>query len=610
MDDFHQLSDFFLSPQNNGRQGGLWRRLLNSLASRLPTRKQFYHLPKVLSKNERYFLFFLVLVGLLALFSIPVITYQLSTVSVPADGGKYTEGMVGTPQYINPLLVQDSDVDRDLTKIVFAGLMKQTASGSLEYDLAKGYSVSADGLEYRFELKDNLHWQDGVLLTTDDVVFTMQAAQNPDYLSPLQIIWRGVEVTKINDNTVSFRLKNRYAQFLNNTTLGILPKHLWGSVKPSNFRLSTLNSQPLGAGPYRFDSLVRTEGTISAMTFKAFAGYHSGRPHIDQLTFRFFQSSDYDQSIDKAVAAFNNGDIDGLNYLPIKKIGDVRASDYALRNLKLPRYYAVFFNQSKSKPLSDKNVRQALSLATDRDGLVSSLLQGHGERVDSPLLPGIINVKKPVKAYDFNVNKAAVLLDNAGWHVTEDSIREKTIGTKTAKNPDPEKIRLTVELTTRDSPELLSTANMLKEQWLKIGVEVTVKTVSAAEISQQVIKDRDYESLLYGEVLSLNPDPFSFWHSSQKKEPGLNLSLYDNGDADKILENARDNMDFSQRLQGYSTLQDIILDDAPAVFLYSPDYIYLQTASVLGTSFSIVGVPADRFNDIGSWYLRTKRVKL
>jgi len=598
--------------QNNNPRPGLIHTIRHWLRENLPTRGQFRHLAKVLSLRERYIFLASLTVGIFAVLSMPVASYYHFTRPIPAQGGTYTEGMIGTPQYLNPLLLQDSDVDRDVSRLLFDGLMKQTASGTLDFALAKNYTVSDDGLEYRFQLRDNLHWHDGAPITADDVVFTIQAAQNPDYLSAQQIVWRGVEVSKIDDTTVSFRLKNRYAQFLNNATIGILPKHVWQSVKPSNFRLSTLNVQPIGSGPYRFKSLQRTEGAISSLTLSAFRDYYFGRPFIDEMNFQFFQTTDYSKSQEKAISALNGGDIDAINYVPTQLLSELREGGITQVNLKLPRYYAVFFNQSKSAALSDKNVRQALNFATDREIFISKILSGRGEVVTSPLLPGIINVKQPTKVYSYDVDAAGRLLDQAGWRQGEDGLRYKESPAKKLSDKDTSDASqaqiLSIELTTRDTPELLAAANLLKDQWRKVGVEVLVTALPASEISQNTIKNRDYQALLYGEVLALNPDPFSFWHSSQKREPGLNLSLYDSPDADKLLEDSRQNMDFGQRLQNYGRLQDIILADAPAVLLYSPDYVFVHSGRLKGVDLSVVGVPADRYNSVGTWYVQTKRV--
>jgi len=137
---------------------------------------------------------------------------------------------------------------------------------------------------------------------------------------------------------------------------------------------------------------------------------------------------------------------------------------------------------------------------------------------------------------------------------------------------------------------------------------VEIKNVSRSELQNNYIRPRNYEALLFGEVLNYNPDPFAFWHSSQKKDPGLNLSLYDNAEVDKLLEEARQETDRNIRAEKYRKFQELVIEDVPAIFLYSPDYLYIQNKSVNGVELKNIVIPADRFNGIENWYIKTERV--
>ena len=141
-----------------------------------------------------------------------------------------------------------------------------------------------------------------------------------------------------------------------------------------------------------------------------------------------------------------------------------------------------------------------------------------------------------------------------------------------------------------------------------VGFKIEIKMETFAEI-QSTIKNREYEILLFGEVQGLNFDPFSFWHSSQKKDPGLNLALYDNKSADKILEEGRQILDPAERQKKDNDFERILLEDAPAVFLYSPYYLYLPASKIKGDDLSILSLPSDRFDNLAQWYIETKRVK-
>jgi len=166
---------------------------------------------------------------------------------------------------------------------------------------------------------------------------------------------------------------------------------------------------------------------------------------------------------------------------------------------------------------------------------------------------------------------------------------------------------LSFTLTTINQPQLVRVANLLKDYWQKVGAQVDVKIVELSEL-KVIIKDRDYDALLYGQALGLEPDLYPFWYSSQTIDPGLNLSGYQNKDADQLLKNARETLDMQEKTQKYEQLQNIIINDAPAVFLYNPDFLYWASAKVKGIDTTKIVDPAKRFANIENWYINTKRV--
>src|SRR5262249_14203171 len=155
-------------------------------------------------------------------------------VQVPAEGGDLREGLIGLPRTLNPVLAV-SDTDHDISALVYSGLTKHLGNGSVEPDLAKSYAVSTDGLTYTFTLGDNFRFQDGSPLTADDVAFTIEKIQDPALKSPHAADWANVTVTVQSPTVIQFALKQAYAPFITDTTVGILPKHIWGSVTDDVF---------------------------------------------------------------------------------------------------------------------------------------------------------------------------------------------------------------------------------------------------------------------------------------------------------------------------------------------------------------------------------------
>lgn len=590
----NQLEDFFslntASGAGHHREG-----IKDSIVRKLSLRTRMRLLPKVLSRNERYIVLGLLLLALGSLAALPLTTYYHYTRAVPATGGNLTEGILGEPRLVNPLLSQTNDADRDLSSLVYSGLMRYNGNGKLVPDMATSFpEITSDGLSYSVEIRQDALWHDGIPVTADDVIFTVQTAQNADYgvPTPTRAAWSGVQVERVSDRVVIFRLKNKYAQFPNNLTMGLLPKHLWQDVKPINFSLSELNIKPVGSGPYQFKSLLKDSlGHIESYKLTAWKRYYDGRPNIDEMEFRFYGSED------ELIDAFNANDIDNISYVSGQNISRLKFTHRInLEQLRMPRYFALFFNQNQSKPLSDKNVRLALNFATDRVEVINKTLDGKAFLINSPMMGGILDINANVRTYDYDLEQAKSVLKAGGWVAGDDGVL--------AKGKDN---RLELKITTSTWPELSSVAETVKEQWEKAGVKVTIEALPIAQL-QQIIKDRNYQILLFGEILNVDPDPFSLWHSSQRAEPGLNLALYNNATADKLLEEARATLNPLERVQKYDEFQKVLIEDIPAVFLYSPHYLYGISKDVRGFDTTLIGVPSDRFDNIRNWYINTKRV--
>jgi peptide/nickel transport system substrate-binding protein len=149
---------------------------------------------------------------------------------------------------------------------------------------------------------------------------------------------------------------------------------------------------------------------------------------------------------------------------------------------------------------------------------------------------------------------------------------------------------------------------MIKKSWEELGAKVTVKVYEFGDLSQNIIKTRKYDALLFGEIINKDLDLYAFWHSSQRNSPGLNVSMYVNSKADKILEDARTSFDEKARDTLYKSFEEIIKDDVPAIFLYSPEYLYMMSKEIKGYDMKTISSPSDRFSNIDKWYIKTDKV--
>lgn len=536
----------------------------------------------------------MLLVILVSICLLIINVYLNKTEIKPQVGGQYKEGVLGQPRFINPILAQTNDADRDLVQLIYSGLFKYNNQGELIHDLAQSYTISDDGLNYEIRLKENLVWHDQEPLTADDVIFTIKTIQNPEYKSPLKNNWQGVLIEKIDDFTIKFKLNNIYAPFLHNLTVGIVPKHLWAGISAQNFPLAQYNLKPIGSGPYKFKEFTQNkEGQIELIKLVSNESFYQV-PFIEKITLKFYKNQT------DLINAYKRGQIDGLNFLSAANLSEI-ASDFKIHQINLPAYYAIFFNQTESKALSDKAVRLALSYATNKQEIIENVLAGYGQKVDSPLLPGWFGYNSEIKTYDFSLEQAQIILQEADWKDSnEDGIKEKTI--------NDQETDLEITILTTDWPELEQTAQLLKAQWEKIGARVNLETTDISTIQQDFIRPRQYQALLFGEVLGADPDPFAFWHSSQKKDPGLNLSLYQNKKVDKLLEETRQTSDHQIRIDKYNEFQELLVEDIPAIFLYSPIYLYPVDKKVKGINIQKLAIPSQRFSQVENWYIRIDRV--
>ncbi len=520
--------------------------------------------------------------------------YTNATNQIPARGGDYAEGIVGQPRYVNPLLSQSSEADAALTGLIYNGLLRYDGEGKLANDLAESYEISEDKMTYTFHLKNDLFWHDGEKLTAEDVYFTFNIVQDPAYKSPLRQAWQGVEMKKIDENTISFSLKNPYFGFLGNLTTGILPKHIWKDVFPEQFALSDHNVRPVGSGPYYFvDFQKNSAGNIIFYELSAFEKYSGGRPFISKMSLNFYPDED------SLLDFYNKKEIKGMeNILAEKKDLIKNKKSTKIYELLTPNYFGVFMNQTKSVPLASDEVREALALSVDRNEIINEVLGGSGMKIYSPFISGMKEYDDGVEKYSLDTERAIRILEEKGWKYNEEEkVREKN-GTK-----------LQFKIDTIDWPELARTADILVRQWEKIGAKVEVNVVGVSDLRQNYIRPREYEMILYGQISSFNPDPYSFWHSTQTKDPGLNLSLFSNDKADELLKSAREELDEGKRTETYREFQKILAKEIPAIFLYSSHYLYPVNTSIKGITAKNINSYSGRFADVNKWYIKTKRVK-
>ena len=550
------------------------------------------HILPTMSPGERAVLYILSILLAASAFTLLVKVNNTVSTTIPAEGGSLIEGVVGTPRFINPLLAI-SQTDRDLTALIYSGLVRAQPDGSLISDLAQDFNVSDDGTTYTFHIRKNATFHDGKPITADDVLFTVKLAQNPEVKSPRRADWEGVEASAPDSHTVVFKLPHPYAPFLNDTTLGILPKHLWKDVSAQELPFNSLNTEPVGSGPFSMGGTVAdSAGTPTSYTLYRFQHFTLGAPYLDSITFKFYPNQDTE------VRAISAGVVQSFAGLTPVSVPQGSQGSVLLR-APLMRVFAVFFNQNHNATLADISVRKALDKAVDKQSLVQKVLAGYGEPLNGPIPQDAVAATSSADGLspEARIAAARTILQNGGWKWDT----KRGAWTKG-------KLSLSLTLATADTKELAATANEVATAWKNIGVPTTVQVYSLSELNTNVLRPRAYDAVLFGEVVGPSLDLFAFWHSSQRNDPGLNLSLYANAKADKLLATARGTIDVAARDKLYGQFASILTSDMPAVFLYAPEFVYVVPANVHGVSFGAITTPDDRFLSAYSWYTDTERV--
>ncbi|MFT5036820.1 MAG: peptide/nickel transport system substrate-binding protein [Candidatus Azotimanducaceae bacterium] len=521
-------------------------------------------------------------------------------ITIATDGGTLVEGVIGTPRFANPILAI-TRADQDIVALLYSGLMRLSAEGLHEPDLAESVTVSVDGLVYNVVLKNNIQFHDGVPLKADDVAYTIGLIQDPALKSPLQGNWNDVVIEVISETELNFVLSEPYTPFIENLTVGILPKHVWSELSTEQLPFSQHNTEPIGSGPYLLKDVAHNKsGLIDSYILSAFPAEESPAK-ISNVILNFYPNEE------TLITAFDEGEISNSAAFSYETLNHIDTSKYTIIEHPLPRVFSVFLNQNKSAALRDESVRQALSVAIDRDALIETALYGHGVPTHTPIPPGFLEVESvdasstPRSATtSADITYAQSLLTDGNWEQQDDGSWMKDI--------DDVPTKLSITITTVNTDVFIKTAEHIQSAWEALGVDVSVAIFEQSDLVQVIIRPRDYQALLFGTETGRGLDLYPFWHSSQKDDPGLNVALYTNISADKLLETIRTTRDEAEKISALRTFEDEIISETPAIFLYSPTFTYVTSNKVNAPQMKRIVRPSERFREIRIWHMNESSV--
>jgi peptide/nickel transport system substrate-binding protein len=514
------------------------------------------------------------------------------TVEVPAAGGTYIEGVLGYWELINPILapamVPANPVDQDLSALVFEGLTSLDTSGQVTPSLALDWNISEDGTVYEFRLRKGVTWHDGAPFTAADVAFTVQALQDPNYQGDANLgdLWRNVAVEQLDTYTVRFTLEDPFPSFIHYTTIGLLPAHLLSAVPATDLPSDGFSTQqPIGTGMLMVDSLSQDQVVLTANP-----SYWGTEPFLDQVEFWFYADwegllEDYQQG---AVHGFHPPTLEAQSSLlgiPDLQLFSAQSAGYGIIYLNLQHEEMPFFQE--------KEVRQGLLYALDRQALIDDALAGQGIVADGPISPISWAYAPPTREYGHDPERAIGLLDATGWlDSNADRIRDK------------EEQELSFTLLTSDDPSMIRMAEEVSRQWRVVGVDATVRSVPNERLAA-AIRDRSFDAALIEVGLTSDPDPYPMWHSTQA-ESGQNFAGFANEAADLVMEEARFTADPGERTELYYQFQQIFVEEVPSLPLYYPIYTYAVGTQVHEVQLSPLLHASDRFRNISAWYVQTE----
>ncbi|HCU80126.1 MAG TPA: hypothetical protein DGN60_03050 [Chloroflexi bacterium] len=523
----------------------------------------------------------------------------------PAPGGTYVEGVIGEPRELNPLLFSHHGPDRDIAKLVYAGMLKFDGSGQPIPDLAESWAVTADGLSYTFVIRSGLRWHDGVPLSLDDVIFTIGLMQSLDYPGPADTgeLWRQIAVAKLNNSTLKLTLPEPYAPFLDHVTFPVLPAHMFSGVRSADLKLHPANMNPVGSGPFKVENLNLGDGhSISEIVLTTNPFYHGDTPMLTAIKLKYY----LDES--SSIEALRQNEIMGVGGLSQKGIDSMLNNvNFDIHSSLLPETKMILLNQQNEslKFFREKKVRLALLLGLNRKFFVNEFLSGQAVLASSPIPPGNWAYNDSLKNTEYNPDSAADLLSESGWAFPETDVGSVTDNLILQKDGE----ELEFELLVPNDDLSVVLGQIAVDDWGKLGVNALLQIVEPDILEEEYLDTREFQAIMIDVSLQRtpDPDPYPFWHQTEI-ESGQNYSGYDNRRISEYIEQARTTPSISTRSSLYHMFQKRFVDDTPALLVYHPVYSYVTNKVVHGVQMGPIVEPSDRFNGISNWYIVIRRV--
>lgn len=530
---------------------------------------------------------------LIAATGLQLMWYQQSyRTAVPARDGTYAEAVLGPVDTLNPLFASTS-AERSASYLMFSSLLRYDKTGHLNNDLATGIKTNSANTVYTVSIRPDAKWHDGSNITAADVVFTVSLMKNPNVRTAITG-WKDIIAEVVNDTTIAFTLPSTYAAFEHALTFPIVPKHILGGIAPSSIRENSFSQSPVGSGPFQlsFVQNVATSTNRKVIYMARNDSYYGGVPKLARFQLHTYNTSD------EIIKALTQSEVNAAADLSPADITNIDSKRYVITSEPIQSgVYAVI--NTKSALLKDVTLRRALQLATDTTAIRDKLPVATNP-LDLPFTGDQLTGDVP-KALSFNVDFARQKLDDSGWKLGKNGIREK----------DGKQLKLSV-VTMKDS-EFERVIDALSGQWRSLGITIDTHVLDPNDVTQNVVQNilqpRNFDVLLYQLNIGADPDVYAYWHSSQATQQGSNFSNYSNMISDDALSSARSRVEPTLRNAKYITFARQWLTDVPAIGLYQSTAQYVNSRSVQTfDSQSFLNSPIDRYSDVLDWSAGSRSV--
>lgn len=502
----------------------------------------------------------------------------------PAYGDTLVEASIGDISGLIPNITSDS-ASHDIGNLVYSNLIRTDKNLRLEGELAEGWDISKDEMTITFHLRKGMKWHDGEEVTADDVDFTYRYMIDPKTPTAYAESFRQIRRAEVVDRyTYRVTYEKPYSPALLSWGIWILPRHiLEGPWKAGvDLRTTRQNRHPIGCGPYLF----REWKTGEKVVLEANPDYFEGRPYIKRVVYRIIP----DPSTIFLELKARNIDMAGLTPIHYRRQTDYPAFRKAFNKYQyLSNSFAYLGFNLLDPRFRDKRVRQAMAYAINKQEIIEGVLLGLGQAAVGPYKPGTWWYKADVKTYPFDPERAKALLAEAGW---TDTNSEGTL----AKNGKP--FSFTIR-TNQGNAVRKDTAEIIQRRLRAVGIDAQIHIVEWAAFINTFIRKRDFEAIILGWGLGLDPDQYDIWHSSKTGSDELNHISYKNPKVDELLEAGRRTFSEAKRKAIYGEFQDIMAEEQPVVFLYVPDALPVVSSRVRG----IEPAPAGISYNFTKWYV-------